>query len=144
MTNYTNVVVIVGILAVVFCVILYRMCTVVKVGHVGLVFISGKYRRGIDPGFAVVAVIASVRKVKLGGGANHVLGMLGVADSGISTASSGGSVRVGANRLSARGETPIRSGITVRVIGDLQLGEVLVAEEHQLPGGPNIPKVLQP
>jgi membrane-bound ClpP family serine protease len=144
MTNYTTVAVIVGILAVVFGVILYRMCTVVKPGHVGLVFVSGRYRTGLDPGFALVTVIGSVRKVKLGGGANHVLGMLGVADSDISTASSGGSVRVGANRLSAQGEAPIRSGVTVRVIGDLQLGGVLVAEEHQHPGGPNIPTVPQP
>jgi membrane-bound ClpP family serine protease len=139
MTDYTTVYATIGILAVVLGIILYRMCIIVRSGHVGLVFILGKYRTGIGPGFAVVSVIATVRKVKLGGGTNRVLGMLGVADSDISTEKSQGVVKIGGIRLVARRTAPIRSGTTVRVIDDALIGEVLVGEEHPHPGGPKIP-----
>lgn len=140
MTDYTSVFVVVGVLAVVFGVMLYRMCTIVRAGQVGLVFIRGAYRTGIDPGFSLVAVIARVRKVKVGGGANHVLGMLGVSGSEISPDNAHGTVSIDNIRLRARGMASVRSGITVRVISDDRIGEVLVAEEHAHPGGPTVPR----
>lgn len=133
MTDYTTLYVTIGVLAVVLAVVLYRMCTIVRAGEVGLVYILGKYRRGIQPGFGVVSVIATVRKVKLDAGTNHVLGMLGVTESEISPETSQGTVKIDGTRLAARGISSIRSGTTVRVIDDARPGEVLVAEEHLPP-----------
>ena len=138
MTNYdllyiaTGFVVLMGIL-------IYRMATIIKPGYVGLVFMRGRYRTGLDPGFAIVAVNATLRKVKVADGPNHALGKLGVAESEISTDGSRSSIRVDGIQLGARAGSPIARGVTVRVIKDEVPGEVLVAEEHAHPAGPRLP-----
>lgn len=138
MTNYDILYVGIGVV-VLMGIVIYRMATIIKPGYVGLVFMRGQYRTGLDPGFSMVAINATLRRVKVGEGPNHALGKLGVTESEISTGSSRSSVRVDGIQIAARAESPIERGATVRVIKDEVPGEVLVAEEHAHPGGPRVP-----
>jgi membrane-bound ClpP family serine protease len=138
--DYTAVIVGVVLAFIVILVLLTRMITVIQPGQVGLVFVLGAYKTGILPGFNLVAPMASVVKVTPGSGPNRALGMLGVAETALAPDRPPGSVRIGEMQLTARSATPIRAGTTVRVIQDSTVGTVLVAEEHEHPGGPKVPK----
>jgi membrane-bound ClpP family serine protease len=141
MTNYDLLYIAAGVV-VLMSIVIYRMATIIKPGYVGLVFMRGQYRTGLDPGFAMVAINATLQKVKVAEGPNHALGKLGVAESEISTDASGSSIRVDGIQLAARAVSPIGRGVTVRVIKDELPGEVLVAEEHAHPGGPRLPAAM--
>jgi membrane-bound ClpP family serine protease len=81
------------------------------------------------PGFNLVSAMANVVRVTPGSGANHVLGLVGVAETELSPDRAVGTIRVGDTQLSARGAGPINAGARVRVIKDSLVGEVLVARE---------------
>lgn len=142
MTDYTFVAIGIGLAFVVILVLMVRMVTIIQPGQEGLVFLLGAYRRGLSSGFNMVSPLARVEKVRIGGGPNHVLGMLGEAETDLEADKELGTVKIGEARLAARSTGPVRKGARVRVLKDLDIGTVLVGGEFSYPRGPTTPSSL--
>lgn len=114
----------------------------VPAGKIGLVFLFGAYKRTIKSGANLVPLFARARYVEPGSGPNGVLGLVGIAESQLSIDGPMGSVRIGEKTIPARSPTNVSAGSTIRVIQDIRLGAVLVAEEFSPPvarGGSSTP-----
>jgi len=136
--DYTFVVAAIGVTFVVMLVLLLRMITIIQPGQVGVVYLLGAYKRGLVPGFNIVSPLAVVYKVRVGGGPNHVLGMLGVAETPLGPDRPSGSVRIGNASLVAQSVGYLQPGATVRVLKDLSVGSVMVGGEPSFPAHPTV------